>query len=82
MENAVVAFYEVLEELQPTHVLALGDRLWQSLPEGDVVAPVFFGANQRERRLYLGGISATSMPHPSYCSPPEWHPLVDAFLGE
>jgi hypothetical protein len=79
-------FFEVLSVLQPTDVLALGQRLWREMPEfegdGDSLivesSEIWYGHYRvRESHCLAGGID-----HPSSYgfSWRHWHPVVARFL--
>lgn len=82
-------FREVVTVLRPTHILALGDILWQHMPEFDEERPaikveavqsdcgIYKSPDGRHRSLAL------HTPHPVSWgfSPKAWHPLVVSFLA-
>lgn len=80
------AFREVLDTLDPTHILATGPGfLWSNMPPTDrgtqevVLAEVPF-----QRREYLtpsGYASAVVIPHLSRASAPRWQASVREFLA-
>ena len=79
------AFFQVLDQLRPTHVLALGYRLWERLPalEDEALSFVCHGGRHqygRYRRVW-GTILATAIHHPSSgFSAPQWYPVICKFL--
>lgn len=79
------AFFEVLDDLQPTHLLALGYRLWTHMPQL-VDENLKFNCDDidyqfGEYRRTWGHVLAMSMQHPSTAfSAPRWHPVVRKFL--
>jgi hypothetical protein len=84
--NAVEPFWEVLNQLAPTHILVLSKRLWENLPpEGESGPVIEFDGQARETWKYpVAGrcALATWLPHPSYgFSAKSWHPLISKFLS-
>lgn len=80
------AFWEVLDLLKPTHLIALGDRLWTHMPEfGNESATAPLGGQSRQYGYYIrnwGQVIAVSIKHPSWgFSAQVWHPVVRDFLA-
>ena len=80
------AFFEVLDRLRPTHVLALGNRLWERMPPlEDESLSAIFGGERRQYGWYrreAGMVFAMGIPHPSWAfSAPRWHSVVRDFLA-
>lgn len=87
-KSAQAPLEDVLDVLQPTHVLATGKRLWMNLPQDwgpSARPPLSFeggnwdlceGSTRGGRRFW-----ATYIPHPSSFgySPGRWNPLVGHF---
>lgn len=82
------AFFEVISALKPTHVLALGYRLWEQMPsfESDC-APVFADGRSSQCGYYASldhahRAIAIAIQHPSWgFSALQWHPLFQKFLS-
>jgi hypothetical protein len=86
LANAVEPFWEVLNQLAPTHILVFSKRLWENLPTIWEQGPMIdFGDKVRETRKYpIAGRYAltTWLPHPSYgFSARYWHSLISKFLA-
>jgi hypothetical protein len=88
LERAVRPFFCVLRHLRPSHVLVLGKRLWQSLPDTGCPGPALVVSAEKKRDTWRYCFNdnakalATWLPHPSYgFSPRCWHPWVKRFLG-
>lgn len=80
------AFREVLDQCDPTHVVATGPGfLWSNMPPSDGRAGEgSFGHEVLPRRAYRtpsGFADAVVIPHLSRASAPRWHGPVRAFLG-
>ena len=80
------AFREVLERLNPTHILATGMKnLWDILPNSDGISEDRFLADKslpiRQYRTPDGFALATRIAHCSRASAPEWQGPVMAFLA-
>lgn len=85
-KDASGAFFEALDHVKPTHVLALGVRLWSGMPEFD--GPFGkFPVDGKERAWgtyrYDGGAAlAAHIWHPSSgFSASRWHKVVKSFLN-
>lgn len=80
------AFWEVLDILKPTHLIALGNRLWIQMPalENENLK-MTLGGQSRQYGYYRrswGKTAATSINHPSWgFSKSYWHPIVRDFLA-
>lgn len=79
----------VLSYLQPTHVLVLAKRLWDSLPKDiwESHRDITFDGKSRNSRLFTCGgdhnALSTWLPHPSYpfhFNAKRYHPGVREFL--
>ena len=80
-EKSQEPFFEVLNELQPNCIIALGYRLWYNLPCDGEQGPVIDGAPQKETWRYpVNGKThalAYNVRHPSAgFSGWNWHPFV------
>jgi hypothetical protein len=80
------AFHEVLQNLNPTHVLATGILLRNNMPKFDGrKAKLTLGGKDMEVGEYRTGDGfciATNIPHLSIAFPAtEWKPAVDEFLA-
>jgi hypothetical protein len=84
-DGSLCAFREVLENLNPTHIIATGYKLWEVLPPSDGFV---------EKREYAGkslpicqyktpdGFAlVTAIHHTSRASASEWQAPVKAFLA-
>jgi hypothetical protein len=85
-QRAEGPFFQVLDHLKPSHVLALSKRLWDSMSsKGKSGKMLKVKDITRDTWIfnYQGGSAfATWLRHPSYgFSYEEWHPLVRAFLS-
>jgi hypothetical protein len=79
------AFREILTSLDPTHVLATGQRfLWDNMPTSDEAAPeVLLGGvvlPYREYQTPSGVAMVIAIPHLSRASANQWRPPVAEFL--
>ncbi|MEA2977487.1 MAG: hypothetical protein QOF19_3007 [Alphaproteobacteria bacterium] len=79
------AFFEVLDCLRPTHMLAFGFRLWERLPALEDESLSFVCDGQPHRygnyRRSWGRVLATAIRHPSSAfSAPQWYPTICQFL--
>jgi hypothetical protein len=82
------AFQEVISELRPTHILALGMHLWRNMPPSSNAHGVLAcEGKSSDCRHYASRDSshhalAIGIKHPSAgFSAPAWHPLVAKFLS-
>ena len=85
IERAQEPFMGVLRELKPTHLLCLVKRLWEWLPDPGKEGPTLEFEGKAHDTWYFEAepgtyTFATWMKHPSYISPPKWHPLISSFL--
>ncbi|MDE1351549.1 hypothetical protein L9W80_15490 [Vibrio aestuarianus] len=86
IDDSIPAFWEVIEELQPTHILVLSKRLWDYLPAGNGFddAPLLWDGQDRDTWVYpskINPIYVTWVRHPSYgFNALTWAPLVQLFL--
>lgn len=87
-ERGARPFSHVISTLQPTHVIALGYRLWCRMPAFSIDrAPLRAGNRESDCGLYASidrrhNSLAMRIQHPSSAfSPREWHPLVTEFLS-
>lgn len=81
-------FFEVISVLKPTHIIALGYRLWCHMPAfSSDRSSVRAGNRESDCGLYASldgdhNSLAIRIQHPSSgFSPNDWHPLVSKFLG-
>lgn len=81
------AFFEAISVLKPTHILALGFRLWEQMPPFESECPrLAIGKTRSECGRYedIEGSHralAIRIQHPSSgFSAKEWHPLICEFL--
>lgn len=78
-------FLEVLEALQPQAVVALGERVWNWMPEAMGPPPQVPGVERRDLCRYQhsgGGVAVMRIAHPSYSGFQSelWTPLLRSFL--
>jgi hypothetical protein len=86
--KGVKPFFEVLNDLKPTHVLALGNRLWENLPnDGKEAPPIKVDGIERDAWYYPlsdgNCVIATWVYHPSSGKGKktgENHRIISAFL--
>jgi hypothetical protein len=79
------AFFETIDFLRPTHLLAMGYRLWSRMPALANEGLHFSIDGKRyqygEYRRDWGRVLAMSIKHPSSAfSAPVWHPVIKRFL--
>jgi|SRR5579885_2739419 len=79
------AFFEVLDQLKPTHLIATGRRLWYQMPRLVDENLKFYVAGQPyqygEYSREWGRVLAMGIKHPSTAfNSCHWHPVVSAFL--
>jgi hypothetical protein len=82
-QRSEAPFFAVLKRLRPDAVLVLGERLWNSMPDGEC-GPKLLG----ERRAYWFRVDgqrrvlAARIHHPASIgfSPRNWHATVENFL--
>jgi hypothetical protein len=86
-DRAVEPFKETISNLKPTHIIALGFRLWENMPPfvkehpdikcGEIASDCGYYSNIDGSHLSL----SIRIKHPSVgFSPKQWHPLVSKFL--
>ena len=80
------AFWEVIDFLQPTHLMALGARLWENMPPlDDAGLYKILGGRRHQYGFYTrawGKVAAPYIKHPSWgFSAPEWHLVLCDFLA-
>jgi hypothetical protein len=84
--DSEAAFFEVIDLLRPSHVLALGTRLWECMPPLQNEKLNFECGGQRhqygEYRRAAECILAMHIVHPSSggFSSREWYPVIQKFL--
>jgi hypothetical protein len=86
--KAAKPFFEVLNQLKPTHLLVLGKRLWEKIPgDGRQAPPFIVDRMEREAWYYplINGdsVRATWIYHPSHGKgkkTDENHRIISAFL--
>lgn len=84
--RSAAAFLEVIEQLDPTHILVTGkDALWKQIPpSADEGVVNWDGSNVVQVRRYptrSGFASAMPIAHTTRASAPQWQPLVQWFLA-
>jgi hypothetical protein len=83
--EAEPAFFEVLEALKPTCVVALGRRLWAALPVGDNLPPLEVNGKILRRRRYLirAALSVVicGIDHPSAGLGATWRPVLQQAIA-
>lgn len=79
------AFFEVIDYLTPSHVLVLGNRLWDHLPDSEYEDMRFEPDGEQQLGKYRrswGEVLAMPIHHPSSgFSAPRWHPVIQKFLA-
>ena len=85
--KATKPFFEVLNKLKPTHLLVLGSRLWENLPDGRQAPPFNVDGIERVAWYYplINGdsVKATRIYHPSHGKGKKTeqnHRIISAFL--
>jgi hypothetical protein len=80
-------FFEVVSALRPSHILALGYRLWGQMPPFESECDALYVGGKRADCGYYGSTNrvhralALAIYHPSAgFSAAQWHPLITKFL--
>lgn len=83
-EDAQPAFFETLEALKPTLVVALGKRLWNGLPSATDLASLEANGKTLRRRRYTAGGNAgvvvCGVAHPAAGLGATWKPVLQLAL--
>ena len=80
------AFWEMLDTLKPSHLIACGYRLWRHMPAlGDENLTIVCNGTSHPFGYYprpWGSTAAMVIKHPSWgFSAPYWHPAIRQFLA-